>query len=142
MSEQTYTLTGERISPRRTRIDTGDGEFVIGADASPVEYLLGSLLGCLNATAAKVADEMDLEIDEFAATVDGEIDYAAFLGEDDDTRAGFQDVAVTLEVESDADEATLEEWRVAVERRCPVSDTLSAGTAIDVAVARDRDDAP
>ncbi|WIV68328.1 OsmC family protein [Natrialbaceae archaeon AArc-T1-2] len=135
MTEKTYTLTGERISPRRTRIDADDAEFVIGEDASPVEYLLGSMLACLNATATKVASEMDLEVDDLTATVEGDIDYAAFLGKDEDARAGFGDLQITLDVAADADEETLEEWLAAVETRCPVNDTVQGETAVDVELA-------
>jgi hypothetical protein len=37
----TCSLTGERLSPRRMQVDTGDGELVVGSDANPVEHETG-----------------------------------------------------------------------------------------------------
>ena len=132
----TYTLTGTRQSPRRTRIETDDAAFVIGDDASPVEYLLGSLLACVSSTGSYVAHQMDLELEALSATIEGDVDYAAFRGEADAARAGFQDVRITLDVEADADEETLETWLAAVEERCPVSDTVENGTTVGIGLER------
>ena len=131
-----YSLTGTSQSPRRMQIDTGDAEFVIGNDASPVEYLLGSLLACVNSTGSIVARDMDLELEELSGTIEGGVDYAAFLGEETDVRAGFGDVQISLTVETDADEETLEEWLEAVEERCPVSDNVGNETPVVLDVER------
>jgi len=130
----TYTLTGTRLSPKRMRVDTGDAEFVVGKDVSPVEYFLGSLLACLNSTGTMVAMDMDLEIESLTATVEGDIDYGKYRGDRTDGPAGFQDVRLTLDVESDADGARLEEWAEAVERRCPISENVQGETAVSVSV--------
>ena len=131
-----YSLTGTSQSPRRMQIDTGDAEFVIGNDASPVEYLLGSLLACVNSTGSIVARDMDLELEGLSGTIEGGVDYAAFLGEETDVRAGFQDVRISLTVETDADEESLEEWIAAVEERCPVSDNVGNETPVGIDVER------
>ena len=131
-----YSLTGTSQSPRRMQIDTGDAEFVIGNDASPVEYLLGSLLACVNSTGSIVARDMDLELEDLSGTIEGGVDYAAFLGEETDVRAGFQDVRISLTVETDADEESLEEWIAAVEERCPVSDNVGNETPVGIDVER------
>jgi uncharacterized OsmC-like protein len=128
----TYELTGTRTSPHRMEIDTGDATFEVGRDANPIEHLLGSLLGCLNSTASAVARDMGVEIDELEATVTGGVNYAAYKGEATDDRAGLQDVAVTLSVSADADEAELHEWLAAVEERCPVSDNVANATLVAV----------
>jgi len=39
-----YEVSASRVSPRRTRVDTGDAEFIVGKDVNPVEYFLGSIL--------------------------------------------------------------------------------------------------
>ena len=128
----TYELTGTRTSPHRMTVDTGDATFEVGRDANPIEYLLGSLLGCVNSTASAVARDMDIEIDELEATVSGGVNYAAYKGEETDDRAGIQGIDVTLSVVADADEARLQEWLAAVERRCPVTDNVANETPIDL----------
>ena len=128
----TYELTGTRTSPHRMTVDTGDATFEVGRDANPIEYLLGSLLGCVNSTASAVARDMDIEFDELEATVTGGVNYAAYKGEETDDRAGIQGIDVTLSVVADADEAQLQEWLAAVERRCPVTDNVANETPIDL----------
>lgn len=130
----TYSLTGDRISPKRMAVDTGDAELVVGTDANPVEYFLASVLACLNSTGTMVARDVGLEIEELTATVEGGVDYATYRGEESEARPGLQSVEVTIEVASDADEATLQEWFAAVERRCPITDNVENETGLDVTV--------
>ncbi|WP_049888838.1 OsmC family protein [Natronococcus occultus] len=130
----TYELTGERLSPGRTRIDTGDAEFVVGKDVNPVEYFLGAVLGCLNSTATMVARDMGLSIDEMELRVEGDVDYASYRGEPTDARSGLQELTVTIAVEADADDETLESWLEAVEDRCPVTDNVENETPLEIAV--------
>lgn len=130
----TYTVTGSRISPKRMRIDTGDAEFVVGKDVRPVEYLLGSLLACVNSTATMVARDMGLAVDDLTATVEGDIDYAAYRGEETDARAGFRDLRITLTVEGEVADDALEELLERVESRCPISDNVQNETAVELAV--------
>ncbi|KPN30035.1 OsmC-like protein [Halolamina pelagica] len=66
-----YELTASRLSPRRTEVSTGDAEFVVGKDVNPVEYLLGSLVACLNLTGTMVARDMDIDIESLEATIQG-----------------------------------------------------------------------
>ena len=128
----TYELTAERLSPKRTRIDTGDAEFVVGKDVNPVEYFLGSILGCLNSTGTMVARDMDVDIDEMTMSIEGDVDYASYRGDPSDARSGLQDLEVTISVATDADEETLEEWLAGVKERCPVTDNVENETALGV----------
>ncbi|WP_290813626.1 OsmC family protein [Halovivax sp.] len=130
----TYELTGERVSPKRMRIDTGDAEFVVGHDVNPVEYFLGAVLGCLNSTGTMVARDMDLAIDEMEVAIEGGVDYASYRGEASEARPGLQGLDVTITVDADADEETLTEWLAAVEARCPVTDNVENETSLELSV--------
>lgn len=127
-----YQLTGTRVSPKRTRIDTGEATFVVGKDVNPVEYFLGAVLACINSTGTMVARDMGLDIDELEATIDGGVDYARYRGEESDARAGLQSVTVSLSVTADCDDSTLETWLARVEDRCPVTDNLANETPLTV----------
>lgn len=129
-----YELTAARTSPKRTTVDTGSAEFVVGKDVNPVEYFLGSIAACINSTGTMVARDMDLAIDDMDITVEGEIDYDRYNGEDTDARAGLQGVRVHAAVEADADEETLEAWLAAVEDRCPITDNVANETDLTVSV--------
>jgi uncharacterized OsmC-like protein len=127
-----YELTGTRTAPQRMDVDTGTETFVVGDGVNPVEYLLGSVLGCLNSTGTMVARDMGIHVEELEATVAGGVNYATYRGETSEDRPGLQGLEVTLSVTADADEAALEEWLAAVERRCPVTDNVENETGVEV----------
>lgn len=79
-----------------------------------------------------VARDVDLDVDDLELRIEGGANYARYRGEGSDDRAGLQGVAVTMSVDADADEATLEEWLAAVEDQCPVTDNVGNETAVDV----------
>lgn len=133
----TKTVTGTRISPKRMTIDTGDSEFTIGSDGSPLHHLLGSYAACINSTGSQVARDMDLDIERLEVSVEASYDPRIYMGEDVDARAGFQGFDVTVDVEADADRETLDEWMAEIERRCPVSDNVEEETEIAVTLTTD-----
>jgi len=135
-SVRTYRLTGSRQGRHHMRVDVGEETFDVTTDVNPVQYLLGSLVGCLNFTATAVAREMDVEVDGMEAKVEGDIDYSRYKGDETDARAGLQEVRVELTVDADADEETLEALLAEIEERCPVSDTLANGTDLGVSVEK------
>jgi uncharacterized OsmC-like protein len=112
-------------------VTTEDGEFVVGHDVNPVEYLLGSVLGCLNSTGTMVARDMDIDIVSLEATVEGDVNYATYLGKDSEDRPGLQGLDVSLSVETEGD-ADLDAWLSAVEERCPVTDNVGHETGVSV----------
>ncbi|OYR40829.1 osmotically inducible protein C [Halorubrum sp. Ib24] len=146
-SQQTATFDAhtELEEGTRVRAETRHFEFVIdepeslgGTDAAPnpVEYLLGSLGGCLSIVGRVVADEMAIEIAELTVDLEGDLDPAKFQGADVDSRAGFQEVRASVQAElrsqdgDPVDDETREEWLARVEQRCPVSDNLGGETPI------------
>lgn len=131
---KTVEITAQSEGPRRTHVDAEHHEFVIGENASPLDYLLGSLAGCLNIIGHLVARERDIAIDGMEITADGELDTAKYKGKSTASRAGFQSVHVHVAVETDADEATVREWFEAVEDRCPVADHLEQSTDLSASV--------
>ena len=126
-----YEVSASRISPHRTQVTTEDGEMVVGGDVNPVECLLGSVLGCLNSTASMVARDMDIDIESLEATVEGDVNYAKYLGKDSEDRPGLQGLNVSLSVET-AGDADLDAWLSAVEERCPVTDNVGNRTGLSV----------
>lgn len=135
-SVTSYELTGTRVSPKRTRVDTGKAEFVVGKDVNPVEYFLGAVVACLNSTGTMVARDMDIDIEDLAITVEGDVDYAKYMGEESPARPGLQGVEVSLEIEADADESRLETWLGRLKDRCPVTDNVENETGLEVRLDR------
>lgn len=127
-----YRITGDRMSPKRTTIDTGSATFVIGSDVNPVEYFLAAILGCVNSTGTMVAREMDLDLDALEMTVEGEVNYEKYAAGESDDRPGLQSITIKLDVTSSADHDSVEQWLAAVEERCPVSDNVENETPLQL----------
>ena len=134
---QRFSVSAEADSETRTTVSTRDFQFVVdeppalgGTDdgPNPVEYLLGAWAGCLTVVAHTVADEHGIGLRDVSIDLEGDLDPAAFLGETDEVRAGYQSIDVTISVDTDADEETLEAWLAEVERRCPVGDNIQHET--------------
>ena len=92
--------------------------------ATPVEYILAALAGCLNITGHLIAKKMEIAIDKLEFELEGELDYS------DKDRSGFQEIRVKVKVDSSEDREKLEKWLEVVEKHCPVSGTISQQTPL------------
>ena len=101
---------------------------------NPVEYLLGALAGCLNVVGHLVAKDLEFELKKMNIEINGKLDPAKFLGKSETVRAGYQEVNVEIDVETDADQDTLAKWLTVVEERCPVSDNISNKTPLNLEI--------
>jgi len=140
-SESTETLTtvavtGHSQGPKSTHVEASDSEFVVGKEASPLEYLLGSLAACINVIGHMVAKDRELALRDLDVQVAGDIDARKYRGEATEPRAGFQTVRVAVTVDADADRETLESWMDDVAERCPVADNLKHDSEVEVSVER------
>lgn len=140
----TFSISATADTPTRTTIQTRGFEFAIdepeslnGSDTAPnpVEYLIGSLAGCLNVVCHVIAEEYEFEIDELDIAIEGQLDPAKFLGTSNTSRAGYQNIEVTIDVQADVEDETLAEWLHDVEKRCPVTDNLSNSTPVDIVLS-------
>lgn len=136
----TVSVEAQRESATQTTVEVRDFNLTVDESEemggqnegpNPLEYLLAGQAGCLNVTGQQVASDMDIDIDDLELTIEGEFNQAAFAGNDDD-RIGPQDVEVSMAVDTDADEATVEEWAERVEARCPVSDNIKNETSVEL----------
>lgn len=138
-------VEAERESATRATVEAREFELVVdepeemgGANEgpNPLEYLLAGQAGCLNVTASQVANDMGIELDALEIGIEGEFDVGTFQTEQPEGRTGVQNVEVTLEAETDADDETLDEWGERVEARCPVSDNIKHETGVGLSVER------
>ena len=86
--------------------------------------LLQALLACAGVTLRSVATAMGLTVRSASLRVDGVFDARGTLGLDRQVPVGVQDVVVTVEIDSDADDATLERLARSTERYCVVGQSL------------------
>ncbi|SNR84373.1 Uncharacterized OsmC-related protein [Haloechinothrix alba] len=95
-----------------------------GSDACSGDMLLESLLACAGVTLRSVATAMDLTIRAATLRADGVFDARGTLGMDRDVPVGVRDVVVTVQLDSDADDASLERLARSTERYCVVGQSL------------------
>ena len=116
-----------------TKIETGghtiyidEPPFFGGKDEapSPVATFLASLAGCINAIGQWVAKEMEIQIQSLDMEVAGDIDASCFCNGDEQVRAGFSSIRVSLKLVSDANPEKAAAWEREVFRRCPVCDNI------------------
>lgn len=138
-----FAVSAESESETRTVVEARDFEFIVDEPAAlggtnsgpnPVEYLIGAWAGCLNVVVHTVGEERGIDLDSVEIEVQGDLDPRKFLGAVEDVRAGYQELQVRIEVESDADEETLDALGAEVEERCPVSDNIGNPTPTNVTI--------
>lgn len=138
-------IEAEREGSMRSTVKARDFELTIddpeelggtNEGPNPLEYLLAGQAGCLNVTATQVAEDMGIELESLEIGIEGDFDVATFQTEQPDDRTGVQNIDVTLNVESDADDETVQEWAERVDERCPVSDNIKHATDVALSVQR------
>ena len=111
------------LGPVRTGLHVATGGD--GADACSADLLLQALLGCAGVTLRSVATAMRLDLRDVRLRADGVYDARGTLGLDRDVPVGVQDVVVTVELATDADDATLARLAELTERYCVVARSLA-----------------
>lgn len=121
-----------KTTARSFTIETDEPSPLGGTDRAvdPMELLLASVGTCLTIgwvthAARRGVDFRDLRID-----VIGEYDLRGYLGIDE-TRPGFGAISYTVRVDTDADDATLEEIRRAAEMGSPMVDNVANATPLN-----------
>lgn len=138
VSAESNGSTYTRVSARQHSFQIDEPEFFGGEDLapSPVDYLLGSVAGCVTAIGCLMAKEQGFTIQKLSTQVDGRINSACFLGLPDAVRSGFQEVTVSLQITCDATEEQLRLWKEQLAIRCPVLDGLIHPTKLNIECKR------
>lgn len=104
--------------------------------ASPVEYVLVALSGCLTSSLIAHAAARGVRIDSVESKLEGDIDLRGFLGMTDEVRRGFENIRVTFRIKSDAPREKLQELVELAQKRSPVFDIVSNPTAVKVTIEK------
>ena len=96
-----------------------------GADACSGDMLLQALLACAGVTMRSVATAMGVQIRGGQLTATGDMDARGTLGVSRDAEVGLGTIEVTVELDTDADDAALTKLAELTERYCVVARTLA-----------------
>jgi len=131
-----YGLGGEQSHRTEFSFDSDHPEIFASEDhgATPVEYVLVGLAGCLTAGVAAVAQNREIQLRSVKATLEGSMDIQGILGIDSDVRNGFDDVKVVFEIDADATKEEIEGLVAQSQKRSAVYDIITNPTNVHVAV--------
>ena len=115
-------------------LENAEHQVLLGEDqsANPVEYVLHALAGCLTTTLVYHAAARGYKITSVESTLEGNLDLHGFLGMDEKVRSGYKDIKVTMKVQGDVPEETLQELIQIAKDHSPVYDIVTH--PVDVAI--------
>ncbi|MCY7293623.1 MAG: OsmC family protein, partial [Ferruginibacter sp.] len=129
MSIVKFSIKGESKTATKFEAKARNFSFTIDEPGSlggtntapnPVEYLLGSLAGCLNIVLHLEAKEQNVVINNLKIDIEGDLDPAKFVGLPGFNRSGFQHINITINLEADATEETINDIINRAKARCPI----------------------
>ncbi|HLX47489.1 MAG TPA: OsmC family protein [Streptosporangiaceae bacterium] len=133
-----FTGLGAEQQHRTTyEFDVDHPECFASADngATPVEYVLVGLAGCLAAGVAAVAQFRSIQLRSVTATVEGEMNVLGILGADPGIRNGFEAITVRFAIDADASRDDLEALIAQSQKRSAVFDIVTNPTKVLVELA-------
>lgn len=123
----------------KTNVKAGRHKFVFDEDKAiggtgegpaPSQMLLASIGGCLLSTLHVWSRILKTPVKSVEVSVKGTLDAFKLLGIDETIPAGFQDVIVEFKIESDESEEKIKELINAVEKHCPVHNTVISASKV------------
>jgi uncharacterized OsmC-like protein len=131
-----FGLGEEQTHRTRYSFDIDHPEIFASEDngATPVEYMLVGLAGCLTAGIAAVAQNREIQLHRVSATVEGAMDVRGILGMDSDVRNGFSDIKVTYDIDADATPDEIKALVAQSQKRSAVYDVITNPTDVRVEV--------
>ena len=131
-----YRLGEEQQHRTEFTFDTDHPEVFASEDkgATPVEFVLVGLAGCLTAGIAAVAQNRGIQLRSVRATLEAGMDIQGILGMDSDVRNGFDDIRVNYDIDADASREDIEAVVAQSQKRSAVFDIITNPTDVSVTV--------
>ena len=103
--------------------------------ATPVEFVLVGLAGCLTAGIAAVAQNRNIQLHSVKATLEAGMNIQGILGIDPDVRNGFDGIKVHYDIDADASAEDIAALVAQSQKRSAVYDIITNPTNVTVEVA-------
>jgi uncharacterized OsmC-like protein len=131
-----FGLGEEQKHIKEYSFDSDHPEIFASADkgATPVEFVLVGLAGCLTAGIAAVAQNRDIQLNSVTATLEAPMDIQGILGIDSDVRNGFDDIKVHYKIDAEASQEDIEALVAQSQKRSAVFDIVTNPTNVTVEV--------
>jgi uncharacterized OsmC-like protein len=131
---RTATVVDVRVRDHAFSVDEPAALGGTDTAANPAEYALAALGSCQVITYQFWAAKLGIPLESVKVTVDGDLDLHGFFGFAD-TRPGFTDVRVTVELGGPAPAERYEELKRQVDEHCPVLDLFRNPTPTTTTLA-------
>ena len=120
------------------QFDTDHPEVFAAEDngATPVEFILVGLAGCLTAGIASVAQNRNIQLRSVKATLEAGMDLRGILGIDSDVRNGFDGINVRFDIDADASAEDIAAIVAQSQKRSAVFDVVTNPTDVAVTVGK------
>ena len=135
--EDFFGAGGEQSHKKAFTFDTDHPEIFAAEDngATPVEFVLVGLAGCLTAGVASVAQNRGVQLHSVTATLEGDMDLQGILGIDRDVRNGYSGIKVRFEVDADATDEEIASLVAQSQKRSAVYDIVTNPTDVTIEVS-------
>jgi uncharacterized OsmC-like protein len=127
-----------RTTARSFTIETDEPTPLGGTDKAidPMELLLAAVGGCLQIGWVTHANRRGVDFRSLRIETRGDYDLSGYLALDQSLPPGFLNISYTVEVDTDADPAVLEEIRAAAENGSPVAQNVLRGTPLQAEIKK------
>lgn len=138
-----FRAAGSATGYVATDVRTRQHAFVVDEPASlggddsatnPVEYALGSLIGCQVVTYRFWARHLGITLDDVQIEAVGDLDVRGFFGLDEGVRPGFGAIRLDVRLTGPESAERYAELHAAVDAHCPVLDLFTAATPVTTTV--------
>ena len=133
-----YGLGEEQRHRKAFQFDADHPELFAAQDngATPVEYVLVGLAGCLSAGIAAVAQNRNIQLHSVKATLEAGMDLQGILGIDENVRNGFDGIRVHYEIDADATHEQIAALVAQSQKRSAVFDIITNPTDVTVTASK------
>lgn len=133
-----YGLGGEQMHRQTYHFDSDHPQVFASEDngATPLEFVLVALAGCLSAGIASVAQHRNIQLTSVKATLEAGMDLRGILGIDSHVRNGFDGIRVHYEIDADATPEQIALLVAQSQKRSAVFDILTNPTDVMVTTSK------
>jgi uncharacterized OsmC-like protein len=107
-----------------------------GLQACSGDMLLEALVACAGVTICAMATTLGIELRKGTVRAEGDVDLRGVLAVNDKVPVAFQNIRLSFELDSDADDARLAELMELTERYCVIYQTLRRPAKFDLRLTR------
>jgi uncharacterized OsmC-like protein len=132
--DQFFGLGAEQKHRQTYQYESDHPEIFASPDngATPVEFVLVGLAGCLTAGIAAVAQNRNIQLKSVKATLEAGMDLQGILGIDEHVRNGFDGIKVHYEIDADATPEQIAALVAQSQKRSAVFDIVTNPTDVTV----------